>query len=155
MDPVHFLSYSFTYLVAAAASEQIAFLKQRKAQFLLHRAYRLRLISSCLACYIGFWGCFGVSQEKTYAKHRTTYEAQLPFHAHFWDTDLCIMLLLSMEHYSQRQWEICGKYLQRHHLFNLLEEPLPIFWGKLHIHIKNDHLPPWGTFQLRNKRVLV
>lgn len=57
MGPVHYLSYSFTYLVAAAASEQVAFLKQRKAQFLLHRAYSPKL-TSCLACFIGFWGCF-------------------------------------------------------------------------------------------------
>lgn len=48
MGPVHYLSYSFTYLVAAAASEQVAFLKQRKAQFLLHRAYSPKL-TSCLA----------------------------------------------------------------------------------------------------------
>lgn len=57
MGPVHYLSYSFTYLVAVAANEQIAFLTHRKAQFLLHRAYSPR-VTSCLACYIGFWGCF-------------------------------------------------------------------------------------------------
>lgn len=57
MGLVHYLSYSFTYLVAVAANEQIAFLTQRKAQFLLHRAYSPSVTSS-LACYVGFWGCF-------------------------------------------------------------------------------------------------
>lgn len=77
MGPVHYLSYSFTYLVAATASEQIAFLKQRKAQILLHRAYSPRL-TSCPAVALVSGDASGVSQEKTYAKDRSTFEEQLP-----------------------------------------------------------------------------
>jgi len=66
MGPLHYLSYSFTYLVAVAVSEQIASLTQRKAQFLLHRAYSPR-VTFCLACYVGFWGCFSsFARENTY-----------------------------------------------------------------------------------------
>lgn len=61
MVPVHYLLYSFIYLVAVTASEQIAFLTQRKAvwgrQFLHHRACSPRA-TSCLDCYVGFRGCF-------------------------------------------------------------------------------------------------
>lgn len=102
MGPVHYLSYSFTYLVAAAASEQIAFLKQRKAQFLLHRAFSPRL-TSCLACYIGFWGCQEFHKRKHMQKTEPHLRSNCHLHAHFWDIDLCIMLLLSVEHCSQRQ----------------------------------------------------
>lgn len=61
MVPVHYLLYSFIYLVAVTASEQIAFLTQRKAvwgrQFLHHRACSPR-VTSWLDCYVGFRGCF-------------------------------------------------------------------------------------------------
>lgn len=87
MAPVHYLSYSFTYLVATAASEQIAFLKQRKAQFLLHRAYSARL-TSCLACYIGFWDAL----EFHMREHMQNTEPHLRHNCHFmhiFGTQIC------------------------------------------------------------------
>lgn len=112
IGPLHYLLYSFTYLVAVAASEQIAFLTQRKAQLLLHKAYSPRVMY-CLACYVVFWGCFRSFVRENICKIQSHIWGAtvvcLCLHAHFWNTDLCIMLLLCMEHYSWRQWEIYRK----------------------------------------------
>lgn len=84
MGPVHYLSYAFTYLVAAAASEKIAFLKQRKAQFLLHRK---ATILSCLLHWL-----LGILQEFHKRKHTQKTDPHLRSTVicmHIFGTQMC------------------------------------------------------------------
>lgn len=105
MGPVHYLSYSFIYLVAVAAREQIAFLTQRKAVSFIESLHSKSSILSCLLYWI-----LGMLQQFHKRKHMQKLEPQVRSHwglhvvaCTFLDTDLCIMLLLCMESYSWRQ----------------------------------------------------